>query len=261
MLSSLRSEFRKIFSIRSTFVCILIAILYMGIYDFYVVGYRAAAKHRGDFFVNYHSVHYIFLEVVKSGGLYPPVLFGSIVAVLLMAHEYRYNTIMYTLTSSNSRSKTLLAKFTAVTGFSILFGLMISVIAPSFTYLGMHIANISTVGQVFYFKQFIFRVLFYTWAYSMIGLLLAIFFRNIVASILALFIIPVAIEPLVGLLLTTNQQQYMPFNALSSVLDNGTSVVVSGNVISASTSTLVVLTYLIVLWLIAWVSFIRRDAN
>ncbi|HEY4963835.1 MAG TPA: ABC transporter permease [Candidatus Saccharimonadales bacterium] len=260
MGASLKSELRKLFSVRSTYILLGLALVYMAFYDFFIVGFRANAKHHGDFFVNYHSHYYIFSEVARSGGISPPILFCSIVAVLLMAHEYRYNTIMYTLTASNSRSKTLLAKFLAVTGFAILFALFVEILSPSLAVLGMHVHHLSTTGQVFFYKQFFVRVLFYSWAYSTIGLLLAIFFRNLVAAIAALFLLPVAIEPLISLLLTTNQQQYLPFNAMTAVIDNGI-LQPGANQLSALRSALVVIVYLVVFWLIAWFSFLKRDAN
>ena len=200
------------------------------------------------------------IETTRARGIAAPILFSSIIAVLLMAHEYRYSTIMYTLTNSNSRSKTILAKIIAITGFAIIFSLFVEILAPSLALAGIHVHHLPLVHQVFYYKDFFWRVLFFGWAYAMIGVLLAVLFRNIVASIVSLLLTPIIIEPLIGLLLSTNQQQYMPFTALNAVLNNGLLNNVPGQ-LSAVRSAMVVLVYLVIGWAIGWVLFLRRDAN
>jgi ABC-2 type transport system permease protein len=258
MIASIKSEFRKLFTVRSTYILIGFALAYMIFYNFYIIGFNVGRNHAS--LVNLHSPLYLMIETTRASGIAAPILFSSIIAVLLMAHEYRYNTIMYTLTNSNSRNKTILAKIIAITGFAVIFSLFVEVLAPSLALLGMHFHHLTLVHQVFYYRDFFWRVLFFGWAYAMIGVLLAVLFRNVVASIVGLFLIPVTIEPLIGLLLSTNQQQYMPFTALTAVLNNGLLNNVPGQ-LSAVHSAVVVLVYLIVGWAIGWILFNRRDAN
>lgn len=258
MISGIRAEFRKLFSVRSTYILIGIAFAYMILYDFYVIGYKGGVH--TQIVGGLHNPHYLLMEVTRAGGIAAPVLFSSIVGVLLMAHEYRYNTIMYTLTSSNSRSKTLIAKIFAVSVFAIVFALLLEALAPLLVLAGIHAHHLSLSHQVFYYQQFILRVLFYSWAYAMIGVMLAIFFKNIIASILSLLLLPVTIEPLIGLLLNSHQQQYMPFTALAAVLNNG--LVFNGpGLLSSQRSVIIVLIYLIIGWTAAWILFLRRDAS
>lgn len=261
MIPGIKSEFRKIFTIRSTYILLGLAFVYMVFYDFYVIGFKqstnAASKFGG---IASGNVHFLMTEVTRAGGIAAPVLFMSIIAVMLMAHEYRYNTIMYTLTSSNSRNKTLLSKLIAVTVFSSAFAILVMLFAPLLALAGLHAHHVVLAHQVFYFKQFFWRVLFYAWSYAVIGLLLAVFFRNIVASIAAIFLLPVTIEPLIGLLLNTNQQQYLPFTALMASLNNGI-LLYDPALISAERSALVALAYIVVGWAVAWFLFLRRDAN
>jgi len=258
MTAGIKAEFRKLFSVRSTYILIALALVYMLFYDFYIIGFKGGIH--TDSVAGLNNPHYIMTEVTRAGGIAAPILFSSIIAVLLMAHEYRYNTIMYTLTSSNSRNKTLIAKIIAVTGFSIVFSLLLEVLAPLLAYAGIHLHHLSLAHQIFYYRDFFWRVLFFGWAYAMIGLLLAIFFRNIIASVVALFLLPVTIEPLIGLLLSTYRQQYLPFTSLTAVLNNGLLRQGPG-LLSAERSAVVVLIYLVIGWIIAWILFLRRDSN
>ncbi|HTB48617.1 MAG TPA: ABC transporter permease [Verrucomicrobiae bacterium] len=259
-MTAIRAELRKLFSIRSTYILIGLALLYMVFYDFYVVGIKAG---HNNGFISPQSPLYLITQVTRAASIAAPVLFSSIIAVLLMAHEYRYNTIMYTLTASNSRNKTLLAKIIAITGFTVIFSLFIEVLAPLLALAGLHLHHVVLPHQVFYYHELFWRVIFFGWAYAMIGLLLAILFRNVVASIVSLFLIPITIEPLLGLILNTNQQQYLPFTALTAVLNNGLLRMgrVGGGQLSAAHSALMVLVYIVIGLAIGWALFSRRDAN
>src|ERR1039458_413091 len=260
MMAGIKAEFRKLFSVRSTYILIGLALIYMLFYDFYIVGIKAGNNHS---FISPGNPTYLITEVTRAASIAAPILFSSIIAVLLMAHEYRYNTIMYTLTASNSRNKTLLAKIIAITGFTIVFSLLVEVLAPILALAGLHIHHAVLVHQVFYYRAIFWRVLFFGLGYAMIGLLLAILFRNVIASIVSLFLIPVTIEPLLGLLLNANQQQYLPFTALTAVLNNGLLRVgrAGAGQLSAEHSALVVIIYIIIGLAIGWVLFIRRDTN
>jgi ABC-type transport system involved in multi-copper enzyme maturation permease subunit len=259
MIAGIKAEFRKLFSVRSTYILIGLSLVYIVFYDFYIVGFNKGGMNTGGL-GGLHSPHYLMTEVMRAGGIAAPILFSSIIAVLLMAHEYRYNTIMYTLTTSNNRNKTLIAKIIAITGFSIIFSLFLEVLTPLLALAGLHFHHVRLVHQVFYYRDFFWRILFFGWAYSMIGLLLGLIFRNLVASIAALFLLPVTIEPLIGLLLNMNQQQYLPFTALTAVLNNGLLRIGPG-IISSERSALVALLYIVIGWAIGWTMFLRRDAN
>jgi ABC-type transport system involved in multi-copper enzyme maturation permease subunit len=258
MIAGLKSEFRKLFTVRSTYILMALALAYMILFDFYVVGWKSGAHTM--IVGGLHNPQFLMIGVTRAGGIVAPVLFSSIIAVLLMAHEYRYSTIMYTLTSSNSRSKTLLAKIITVTTFSVIFSVLLMVLAPLLVLLGIHTHHLKLANQVFFYREFFLRVLFYGWAYPMIGVVLAIFFRNIIASVLALFLLPVTIEPLIALLLNNNQQQYLPFTALVGVLNNGL-INLGPGTISSARSAVTVMVYLIIAWIVAWYIFLKRDAG
>lgn len=258
MIASIKAEFRKLITVKSTYVLIALAIIYMIFYDFYVVGFEKGLRH--SHVGGPQDPYFLMNEVTRAAGIAAPILFSSLIAVMLMAHEYRHNTIMYTLTLVNSRSKTLISKIIAMSTFALLFSIFIVILAPSLALVGFHFHHVVLAHQHFYISGFFWRVLFYCWSYSMIGLVLAVFLRNIVASVAAIFLLPVTIEPLIGLLLSPNQQQYLPFTALSNIINSETSKAAI-QVLSAAKSVMVVIAYLIVVWIIAWIVFLRRDAS
>lgn len=258
MITSIKAEFKKLVTVRSTYILLGLSFIYMVFYDFYIVGFRGGPK--GSDLVNIHGPLFLMTQVTRASSIAAPVLFASLIAILLMAHEYRYNTILYTLTASNSRNKTFFSKLITITIFSILFSIAVVILAPVLALLGLHLHHTVLPHQTFYYREFVSRVLFYCWGYLAIGLILAIFFRNVVASIVAIFLIPVTIEPLIGLLLNANQQQYMPFTALQAVLNIGI-VKQATNSLSAGSSALVALGYIVVAGAIAWYLFLKRDAS
>jgi ABC-type transport system involved in multi-copper enzyme maturation permease subunit len=183
-------------------------------------------------------------------------LFLGLLAALLMTHEYRYNTIMHTLTLSNSRSKTLLAKILILSTMAVILTLMIGILSPLVAVAGMNLHHLKLVPQTLHFGDLLWRCLFYGWGYTMTGLLLATLIRNQIGTILTLFIVPGTVEALVGLLIKKNVV-YLPFSALESVIGSGR---YSGSITDIHAA-MVFMAYLIAGWIIAWVLFLRRDAN
>src|ERR1700744_3733974 len=104
MIATLKAEFRKLLTVRSTYVITGLVLVLVIFVAFYVEGWRLDSAGLRD---------PTQLAGDVTGALMITV-FGAIVAILLMTHEYRYNTIMYTLTSSNSRSKVFISKFIVV---------------------------------------------------------------------------------------------------------------------------------------------------
>jgi len=247
MMASLKSEFRKLLSVRTTYIITAGVLLFVGFIAFYVEGWRLKP-----------------IELAKPDQLSSDVfgalslsLFGAVIAILQMTHEYRYNTIIYTLTSSNSRSRVLLSKFIVISCYALFLTTLISLLSPIATYLGVHAAGHSLVPQHLYYKDLIWRSLFFGWSYGMIGLVLATIIRSQVGAIVALFITPAAIEPLLTQLLNA-KAVYLPFTSLGMVTGGET---VKGASITPERGALVFLIYLVISWLVAWYLFLRRDAT
>jgi ABC-2 type transport system permease protein len=252
MMAALKAEFRKLLSIRSTYFILLFVVVLAIFFGFYVSGWKLdrAGLLNPNAFANDVTDAISFVSI-----------FAALIAVLLMTHEYRYNTIMYTLTSSNSRSKVLLAKILVISTFSVVFTLCIGVLSPLLSYLGIHAHHLKLVPQTLHYGNLIWRSLFYGWGYAMAGLVIATLIRSQVGAIVTLLIVPTTVESLLGLLLKHNTV-YLPFSSLNQVIGSGSSMRdPNGGHLSPGKAAAVYCIYLVVGWIVAWTLFLRRDAN
>lgn len=248
-MAALKAEFKKLLTVRSTYFISGLVILFVIFIAFYVTGWRLAPS-------DLHSSTQLASDVTGALNL---MVFGAVIAILLVTHEYRYNTIIYTLTNSNSRSKVLFAKLVVASSYALALAMVIGVLSPVMTYLGVHAAGHSLVPQTLDYGNLVWRGLFYGWGYGMAGLLLALLLRNQVAAIVALFVIPGPVEQLLSLLLKHNTV-YLPFTALNQVISMGDGEPRIGR-ISPSRGALIFLVYIVVGWIAAWYLFLHRDAT
>jgi hypothetical protein len=98
--------------------------------------------------------------------------------------------------------------------------------------------------------------MFYGWGVVMLAAILAFIVRIQVGALVAFFIIPSTVENIAGILLKKNQV-YLPFSALNTLVDTFP----GENHISYIRGATIALIYIIVGWIIAWILFLRRDAN
>jgi ABC-type transport system involved in multi-copper enzyme maturation permease subunit len=251
MIPVLKAEFRKLLSVRSTYITTALVTAFVIFIAFYVEGWRLGAA-------GLHDPGQLAGDVTGALNM---TVFGAIVAILLMTHEYRYNTIMYTLTNSNSRSKVLFAKFITVSAYALFLAVLIGALSPLMSYLGIHLHGHALAPQTLHYGDLVWRSLFYGWGYGMAGLLLAVLTRNQVASIVALFVIPDIGEQLLGVLLKHNTV-YLPFSSLNQVIRSGGGHMdQNASNLSPGKAAGVYCIYLVVGWAVAWILFLRRDAN
>lgn len=265
MTATLRSEFKKIITIRSTYLWILIALIIVGIYSFYGEGFKDIVG-----FLQHPSKEVLPLFIAGTITQMATFtgLFAGIIALLHITHEYRYNTITYTLTASNSRSKVLAAKIASIFGFTLIYSVLMALIGIGLIYAGLHFSHHSLPHQNINYLTYIGKVAFFAEAYALTGLLLGVLIRNMAGSFAALFIIPGPVEGLLTLLLRTNSV-YLPFMALSQVIQAPT--IMNGHpahpdinklgYLTASKGALIFLIYLVIGWAIAWYLFLKRDAT
>jgi len=253
MLPTLKAEFRKLLTVRSTYLIAGLVTLLVAFISFLFEGWQLKPA-------ALHDPNQLSGDVTGALGL---TVFGAIVAILLVTHEYRYNTIMYTLTSSNSRSKVLLSKFIVVSLYAVLLTALIGTLAPVMSYLGVTAHGHTLAPQTLHYGSLAWRSLFYGWGYGMAGLIIAFLARNQVASIVALFVVPGIIEQLLGMWWLKHNSVYLPFSSLSQVLNGpatGSGMPTSSSLSSAKAAG-VYIVYLVVGWVVAWYMFLKRDAN
>jgi ABC-2 type transport system permease protein len=247
MTSSLKAEFRKLLSVRSTYFIVVATLLTVALFAGFITGFKGDAK----------SLTSPGLLADQSNSAI--VFVGFILAfagLLLAGHEYRYNTVFYTLTSINRRYKVLLAKFLVITIFTAVVGLVVVFFSPLCAIVGAHLAGKHIGPQTFQFWTIIWHCLFCAWAYAMYALILIMILRNQVGAIVTFLLLPLIGENILMLLLKHNSK-YLPFTAAQSVVDP-TSL---GNHTTSGQAALTVLVYVVVGLIISTVLFVRRDAN
>lgn len=251
MIDALKSEFRKLITIRSTYIIAGLVLLFVIFMCFYIVGIRSS----GGIAENPGYLAEQTVQAVSAMGL-----LLALVGLLIWTHEYRHNLITYTLTSSRSRTQVLLAKIIVVSGFAIAMSLVVAIVAPLMAYFGaVGVKGVDPIAQQFDTWSLFWRTVVAGWGYSMIALIFAALIRNQVGAIAAFLFVPVTIEPLLGLLLKHNII-YLPYNTIAQVI-LGADAMSIPNALSYTKAALVLLIYIVVGWAIAWLLFIRRDAN
>lgn len=255
MIASLKSELRKIWTVRSTYVVLLFSIAIISFFAFYIEGFKAGDGSRAA--TDPGKLVGLIRDAIST-----LAVFGGLVGILSMTHEYRYNTISYTLTSAKSRSISFISKVLAISIFAIFFTALVTALAVGAMYIGLALKGLTLSPQVFDVTV-VLKALFYGWAMSMYGLLLAAVIRQQVGTIVAYFLIQMLGEGIIGIFLKDNQA-YLPFRALSQVLqpvvqEKGEEV--HRIILSQNGAVLLVCGYIVVGWIIAWALYLRRDAN
>jgi hypothetical protein len=115
------------------------------------------------------------------------------------------------------------------------------------------------VPQTLHYGQLFWTTVFTGWGYAMAGLLFVALLRSQVGAIVALFLVPSTVETLLGLLLKKNTV-YLPFAALGQVTSPTEGPPNVGH-LSPGKGAMVFGAYLAIGWLVAWILFLRRDAN
>jgi len=252
MISLIHAELRKIFSVRSTYFIIFLAFVVNALIAGFGKGYLSSNEVPSNVLVGSGILQDAILIAVNI-----TAIFGALIALLLITHEYRYNTILYSLTSSRSRTQFLAAKVLAVILLSLTLTTALACAAPLFTWIGVHISGHSLPAQSIAYGNIYWRVLFYGWGNAIIGLLFGALIRNQIGAIMTFFLIPSTVEGLLSLILKDNSA-YLPFTLLSNVLIQGDGL---GKSISYGHAAALFSLYMVGGWLVAWLLFLRRDAN
>jgi ABC-type transport system involved in multi-copper enzyme maturation permease subunit len=265
MIPALKSEFKKLFTIRSTYLFLLLALIIVGIYGFYGEGFKDSANMLQQLHQKHAGGSQLFLAGTINVMANFISLFGGIIALLLITHEYRYNTITYTFTASNSRTKVLASKLLAVIGFIFTYSILLTLYGLGMIFLGLHFAHNVLPHQDINYLNYAGKILFHTEGYALAALLFGTLIRNQVGSFAALFIIPGPVEGLLSLLLR-HDSVYLPFMALDQVVQAPSITPEHVNesstgYLSPGKGALVYLIYLVIAWIIAWYLFLRRDAT
>lgn len=265
MIPALKSEFKKLFSIRSTYLFVLLALVIVGIYALYGEGFKDSANVIQQLHQKHAGGSNLFIAGTINVMANFISLFGGIIALLLITHEYRYNTITYTFTASNSRTKVLLSKILAVMGFVLAYSILLTIYGLGMIHLGLAFSHNVLPHQDIGYLTYIGKILFHSEGYALAALLFGTLIRNQVGTFAALFILPGPVEGLLSLLLR-HDSVYLPFMALDQVVQAPSLTAASVNeaptgALSPAKGALVFLVYIIIGWIISWYLFLKRDAT
>lgn len=249
MIDQIKSEIRKLFTVRSTYIIILITFVLIILFAFYFEGWRGLTGSPAS------ELGPTALQEIIANGAGLGALFASIAAILFMAHEYRYNTIAYTLTFASRRTKVLLAKFLTIIVFGVVFGLAAIGVAVGGYYAGLSVRDASLPAQDLDLLSQLGKVVFYYAGYALLGIVIATIVRGVVGAISALLIYSIAIEPLLSLLFRGNAK-YLPVASLDSVVGAAQIPETLPALAAIGVSSI----YLVAGMIAAWVLFVRRDA-
>lgn len=250
MIATLKSEFLKLLTVRSTYIVLGLTYALVVLFAFYFEGYKGNTGSAASLLdvTAYKEI------VNNAAGL--GVLFISIITATFMAHEYRYGLIMYTLTANTKRTQVYLAKLFVASVFGVIAGCMTVLFAIICYRFGVAVRGADLPAQDFNILSEFGGIAFYYACYALIGVIVTILTRSIVVAIGVLLIFPTTVEPLLGIVFKDNAK-YLPFTAIDSTV--GASV--SENTLSTSNAMVVSLIYIAVMSLITWLIFMRRDAN
>lgn len=252
MLTAIKAEFKKFLTVRSTYLVTGFLLVLVTFLSVYVMGYHQAAAKAAS-------------EIYLADTIYTMVgtamTFIAVLAMLLVAHEYRYNTILYSLTLARQRLNMLLGKLVVMWSYAILVTLVVIAIAVYGSQLGLRIKGVELAPQQFALLESLWQSIAYAMGYALVGLILATLIRGLVGTIVTFFVLS-SVEGLLMPLLKENSK-YLPFRSLDSI-----PVVTSPNSISAGFPTLdnlqalgLFTVYAVIFGTIAVIGFVRRDAN
>jgi ABC-2 type transport system permease protein len=248
VLSNIKYEFIRLYTVRSTYIAAILALAFSAI-----VVITSVIEYNGK-------------QGEPQGGMLAammldtPVaaaLIAAVIAILFVAHEYRYNTIMYTLTASRSRLKVLLAKTLPITLYAAVLGALCVGFGLALYHISVAIKGVDMPPQNFDVMATFLRAVGYVTGMALLGFIIAALVRNIIFAIVALFLLPAVVEPLLSIVLKDNAM-YLPFMSLIQiVLPAGT----PDAILSPAKAALVLSAYLVAGWIISYVLLLRRDAN
>lgn len=245
MISSIKSELRKLLTVRSTYMIFAISFaLGALLIGFWVFGHQNvdnAQRSSG-------ALMGALLSCVSTVGV-----LLSFIAVLLVGHEYRHNTIMYSLTNVNSRRKFFAAKYIALVAFSLLYAAIITLSCWILFYVGLQSHGIHPMAQHVPIGDILWRSVATIVGDVSFAFIIAFLVRNLIGAIAVVLVLPTTIESLLGLLLKDNVK-YLPYTAVGN-FSNVEST--TGHLFSLN----VVLAYMIVGGAVAYILFLKRDAN
>lgn len=242
MMQTLRAEFCKLLTIRSTYMVSILVLLLIGFISFWGVGFKGGPAYAPT----------TLTETILNATMITGTIAG-ILAILHICHEYRYNTITYSLTISNSRLKVLIAKFVVVSTLALVLTSLTALVAMSMPGLGAAMAGNTLGSQTVDAWNLAWRVFTFVLGSAWLGLILGFLLRSVVAATVIFLMLP-AVESLLHALLKIDSN-YLPAASQMQILQTP-----GPEAFTPLASLGVFAIYIAISSVVATVLFVRRDA-
>lgn len=251
MLASIKSEFKKLLTVRSTYILTGLALIICAFTAFYALGYAQGAAPLST------ADKPFFLDDVVYSMLATVVLFASIVGILLVTHEYRYNTISYTLTSTRRRMQVFASKFLVMIGYTLVLTVVASIIGYFGAKWGVSLKGIEMAPQNVELLNWLWRFSAYAIFTVIIALGIAFLVKNTIAAVVIYLIAPVTVENLLMLVLKDNAD-FLPFKAIDAIAASST---LGTSSLTALTALGIASIYVVAIGAVSAILFVKRDAS
>jgi ABC-2 type transport system permease protein len=246
MITNLKYELIKLFTIRSTYILTIFGLLLSGLIMSITVWKTKNLE--------LLSATQPLQIMSDAPGLV--ALLCAVIAILVVGHEYRHNTIAYTLSASRSRASIMFSKAIVIAGFTLVFALLSIVVALICYEIAMFLRLDAFPSLKFDSDVWtaMFKNVMYAGGMALFAWLITTLVRSIVFAIVAFFMVP-TIESMLTIVMKDNTV-YLPATALDQVI-----VTSSDPIISPLKAAIVFLIYLVAGSIISYLLFLRRDAN
>jgi ABC-type transport system involved in multi-copper enzyme maturation permease subunit len=250
-MRTLAGEFRKLLTVPSTWAAAALAFVVSAGMATYLAGSEATSGALAE---------PTFLVMTAADTMAIVAIFGAVVGVLVVTHEYRYNLLPYTLSATNDRSKVLAAKLAVVTTFAVVVSLGVDLVALVASSLTAHLVHGHELApQTLGYGDLLWRTVLYGWGYAVAGTAIALLVRNQVGAVVTAFVL---FGPVEGILSSAlgRYGYLLPFTALANVLGSRLSNEALTSV-SHQQAALAFLVDITIAVSVGWLGFLRRDAS
>jgi len=249
MSAALLYEWRRITSIRSTYICSLLFLAATGAVTYLL--YQVTSGAAGPPDQQPQPTHSVPLESVISAGTNPiSIIFLTVIAAMAFGHEYRYGTIRLTLSEFPRRWKVFAAKLLVILGWTVVVFALSFVVA--FVVLKVIGADLDPTTNDSWLS--IGRTLLGALGYCAFAFAITLLTRNLVLGVVTPLLLVAVIEPLLKLALGdrfTWLPQILPMSAGTDYMLGGEDLLHNG---------LVFLAWVVGLLVAGYITFERRDA-
>jgi hypothetical protein len=251
MMPTLTAEFRKLCTVRSTYGAAALAFVVTAALAAYLAGWHATSA---------DLAKRDFLATRVADPIALVAIIGTVVGVLVVTHEYRYNLLLYTQTATNNRNKVLAAKLVVVTTFAVVLSVGVDLVALAASSMAAHLVHGRELApQTLGYGDLLWRTVLYGWGYAIAGFAIALLVRNQVGTLVTAVVL---FGPAEGILSEAfgTYGYLLPFTALANVLGSKLSneALVSVSHPRAALAFLIDITIVVS---VGWLAFVRRDAS